>query len=169
MNTEVTYEIPKWGVILLKMVTIIMIFAFFFLGWKWPESEPVYFKYFFFIVSFVSLVALYRLHTWNHFIVFRATERGMYFPCPKLRECDSEFLFIQWRDIKNIKTKKFLSSAGTSLGVSIDIRMSLKDKSQYFPELRLKEHQEWLTVGFTEAFLNKKRTVGELNQMKKNQ
>ena len=170
MDKEVIYEIPKWGMYLLASVVMVMAFGFFYTGMnleKWFSDAPTELKYLFYAVSFVSLIAVYRLSSWKRFIFFKVNCSGMLFPCPKLKKCDSEYLFVPWKHIRNIKMDVFTSaSPGNAKGVSIDLRISLDDRNQYFPELLLREYAEWTTVGFTDAFLNKKKAICQLNQIK---
>ena len=49
------------------------------------------------------------------------------------------------------------ASPGNVKGVSIDLRMSLKERNQFFPALLLNKKQEWETVGFTDIFLKKQK------------
>ncbi len=170
MNNEIIYEIPKWGIRLLILVVSAMALGFVLLGATydtWSTDSPTWFKYFFYVISFFASVSTYRLISWRRWIYFKANTLGMSFPCPKLKECDSEYLFIPWANIKNIKVKKFLSTAGsTTNGVSIDVKVSLKNRNQYFPELLFKEYSEWTAIGFTDAFLKKKATASQLTRLK---
>jgi hypothetical protein len=166
IQNEVIYKIPQWGMYLLATLALTMASGFSLLGVKWPASEPAGFKYFFYVVALLSVIATYRLISWKKFVFFKADHVGMYFPCPKLETCDSEYLFIPWVDIKDIKMGVFASGGqGNVKGVSMDIRMSLSDRDSYFPSLLLQRHAEWTAVGFTDIFLNKKKAISQLNQM----
>lgn len=155
---------------LLVIVTAAMAFGFVFAGIsyeKWSSDAPVEFKYFFYTVALLSVIATYRLLSWRRLIFFKANSLGMLFPCPKLKQCDSEYLFVPWKNINHIEMGAFPSTvSGNAKGVAINIKISLDERKQYFPELLLRDSTEWTTVGFMSAFLNKKKAISQLNQMK---
>ena len=47
----------------------------------------------------------------------------------------------------------------------MDLNISLEERNQFFPGLLLNEKQEWETVGFTDLFLNKKKTINQLRAL----
>ncbi len=130
-------------------------------------GEPKIIKVFFYLVVFIGIGSTYRLFTWKTITYFKASKLGMYFPCPLLKTCNRKFLFVPWDNIENIKIGTFISGgSGTTKGVSIDLRISLIDRNQFFPYLFLENEKEWQTVGFTDVFLRKKKAIEQLNKIK---
>lgn len=167
---ETVYEIPAWGMALLKSMAAAMALLFGFAGfgfYSWFPDEPKYLGYFFLAVSLLAVVATKRLYTWQRVVYFKACQAGMWFPCPLLKQCEQSFLFVPWGRIDGIGIASFISGAsGTSKGVSIDIMLTREERNQYFPEQLLNTHTAWTTVGFTDVFLNKSKAVGELRLRK---
>ena len=172
MGTEIVYKMPQWGKYLLIVLVLAITGGFLYLGINYKNlmpNEPKFIRYFFYLVSIIGLVSTYRLITWKTIIYFKASRSGMYFPCPLLKNCDSEYLFVAWEHIKNIKLGLFRNStvgSGPIKGVSVDVKISLEERNQFFPGLLLNKKQEWETVGFTDIFLNKKKAINQLNAMK---
>ena len=167
---EKTYQVPKWGIKLLIVLSLVIGVGFGYAGLsypQWAESDPIIFEYFFYVLSIAFFLAFYRLISWKSLIYFKTSLSGMMFPCPKLHICKSAYLFVPWDNIKNIRLEKFMSGAGgTTTGLALDIKITKQDRDEFFPSLLLQEFNEWTTVGFTDAFLNKKKTKRELLDIK---
>lgn len=165
MEKEIIYRMPQWGRYLLILLTLVITAIFLYLCLNFESlmaNDPKFIKYFFYVVFFISMISTYRLTTWKIIVYFKASKLGMYFPCPLLKDCNSEYLFITWENIKNIKLGLFRSIKG----VSVDLKISLKERNQFFPGLLLNEKKEWETVVFTDIFLNKKKAINQLNEFK---
>lgn len=167
---EKIYQVPKWGMQLLSVVSLVVSIGFGFAGLKYPEwgkGHPEAFEYFFYVISVGFFLAFYRLISWKSWVYFKADQFGIRFPCPKLQSCSTEYLFVPWKNIKNIRLEQFRSDAGgTTKGVALDIKISKHERDEFFPSLLLQEFKEWTTIGFTDAFLNKKKTMTELINIK---
>ncbi len=169
MDNEIIFSMPAWARYFLITVVSAMALGFLLLAVtysSWAGDSSLWLKYFFYTISFFALVSAYRLTSWKQMVYFKTSNQGVFVPCPKLQKYDSDYFFISWNDIKNIRLKKFVGSSGVVNGVSVDVRVALKDKSQFFPELMLAEHTEWVSIGFTDAFLKKKKAIAELNRLK---
>lgn len=165
-----TYATPVWGIRL-----ILFIFTLFGLGMGWLAynfetllpGEPVGFKYFFWTVAGVAALVVLRPSKHRRQAQFIADRNGVTFPARQIPD-----LHVGWERIGEIRLG--LVDAEWD-GFSIEMRLTDDEIKTYFNTIRLtkkfhlqplRNKEGYFSVGFADAFVNRRKAVGILNQIK---
>ena len=117
------------------------------------------------------LAAGMRPRNWQQWTYFTASAEGLAFPSDVPLTKSSTWLIVPWNRVGEIKVSRFIRN---TKGPSIEVLISENEKDKYFPEKRVMENIfgnpandiNYTVVGYSNAFINKERTVRIINELK---
>ncbi len=165
------YQTPPWAIKLILMIFFLVGCLFAWLAYNFQTffpQENVFFQYF---IGFLSLAFLFSVgHPRNHRLIpqFIADARGILFE----GENKKEDLLVPWDRIGQIQIDKV---DGEWDGLTIAMLIEDNEIKRNFRSIKLakkilrhplRNSEGYFVIGFADAFVNRKRTVQILNEMK---
>ena len=173
MNTATySYSHPLWAHHLIRTVFFVVGLLFGFLAHHYDtlfDEGPAFLEYFLWILCGAFMLFLFHPSNRRPQPEFTADARGLLFP----DRGSVESLFVPWEHVGKIEIG--LVDAEWD-GITIELDLPDEEITRYFRTIELtrkfhllpvRNEDNYLVVGFANMFINRKKCVGILNEMKK--
>ncbi len=134
------------------------------------EDSPIFFKYFFYLLSTVFIMTGVRPRNWQRWTYFILTAEGIRFPESTPVGRNTPWLSVPWERVNAITVEK---PYGTSRSVCLWLNLNEDEVNDHFRNLQLthrflgfENKRDNTPVAFSNAFARPERAVAEMNAIR---